>query len=410
MTAPLRGTVRLPGDKSISHRALILAALCEGSVYLRGLGQGEDNLATQRVLGQLGVHIEREGADAIVTGVGLRGLTQPSRPLNCGNSGTTMRLMLGVLTGQPFEVSLIGDASLSRRPMGRVLTPLRQMGLTVMEAADGDRAPLRVRGAHEVSPLRYISPIASAQVKSAILLAGLWSPQPCTVQEPFLSRDHTERMLSYLGPRLEPQSITVPGDLSSAAFIAVAALLRPGSHIRLEAVGINPTRMGFFDILTSMGATVEVGPAMTRNEEPIADIVIRSSTLRGVSVAGALTVRAIDELPLLAVLAAFAEGQTVIEDAQELRVKESDRIAATARMLKAFGIAVEERPDGLTIDGDPERELCPGEVDASGDHRIAMCAKLLAAIAPAGSVILGQEAIASSFPEFEATLEALSVP
>lgn len=409
-TAPLAGRVRVPGDKSIGHRSLLIGALCDGAVEVTGLSDGEDNRSSAKILGQMGVRIERHGGGrATVHGVGLEGLSAPEGPLDCGNSGTTMRLTLGILAGQPFEATLVGDHSLSRRPMRRVLEPLKAMGLEVVAARDGNYPPLTVRGRRPLTAIHYASPIASAQIKSAVLLAGLWADGATTVTEPEVSRDHTERMLAYLkdGRRLVARPIHVPGDLSSAAFMLGAGLLVPGSEVVVEDVGVNPTRTGFLDVLAAMGVEVARGQARELNGEPAADLAVRFGTLRGTRISGALTVRAIDELPLIATLASRAEGATEIRDAHELRVKESDRIAQTAAMLRSFGVAVDEHEDGLTVHGDPDRALTAGRIDADGDHRIAMCASLLALIAPGGSEILGAETIATSFPTFHEALMTL---
>ncbi|MEZ4269461.1 MAG: 3-phosphoshikimate 1-carboxyvinyltransferase [Myxococcota bacterium] len=404
---PLRGEVRVPGDKSVGHRSLMLGALADGLVEVSGLGTGEDNRATQAILQALGVRIERDGTDARVWGVGLDGLRPPSGPLDCGNSGTTMRLMLGILAGQPFEVTMIGDESLSRRPMRRVLDPLTQMGLEVIEARDGTFAPLRVRGRRPLRGIVYDSPIASAQIKSAVMLAGLFAEGETVVREPELSRDHTERMLAWLGRPPQARPIRVPGDLSSAAFMMGAAMLVPGSEVTVAGVGVNPTRTGFLDVLEAMGAQVERRAPREDNGEPSCDLVVRHGALRGTTVGGELSVRAIDELPLVATLAAIAEGPTRIRDAKELRVKESDRIARTASMLQSFGVPVDEHEDGMTIWGDPARALRPGHVNAHGDHRIAMCGTLISLLAPEGTRIEGGESIASSFPSFHSSLEAI---
>ena len=362
----------------------MIGALCDGIVEISGLGTGHDNRATERILGQLGVAIERSGTNARVHGVGLGGLQAPELPLDCGNSGTTMRLMLGILAGQPFESVLVGDESLSKRPMGRVLNPLAQMGLEVLETGPQERAPLRVRGSRPLDSMTYESPIASAQVKSAVLLAGLFASGETRVVEPGQSRDHTERMLAYLGRGLEAKPIDVPGDLSSAAFLLGAALLVPGSEISIEGVGTNPTRTGFLDVLDAMGAPVERRGAHTANGEPRADLLMAHQPLQAARIGGDLALRSLDELPLVASLASQAHGTTVISDAAELRVKESDRITRTCSMLQSFGVSVEERPDGMVIHGAPERSLRPGHVDARGDHRIAMCGALLSMIAKAG--------------------------
>lgn len=398
----------MPGDKSIGHRALLLGALCDGPVAVTGLSDGDDNHATARVLGQLGVRIERAGDRATVYGVGLHGFVAPSAPLECGNSGTTMRILLGILAGQPFEVTLVGDHSLSRRPMRRVLEPLAQMGLEVLAAEGGTYPPLRVRGRRELRPLRWESAVASAQVKSAILLAGLFAPGETTVTEPGVSRDHTERMLAWLGRPPAPRPIHVPGDLSSAAFMLGAALLVPGSRVTVADVGVNPTRTGFLDIVRAMGADLREGDAREANGEPAADLELAHRPLHGIEVAGDLALRALDELPLVAVIASRARGVTRIRDAAELRVKESDRVEKTAELLRSFGVRVETHPDGLDVHGDPDGALRPGDIDADGDHRIAMCASLLALLAPPGTVIRGANAITSSFPSFHACLAALT--
>ncbi len=449
---PLSGTCRVPGDKSLSHRALLLGALTDGAtqgpVRVTGLGSGGDNRSTARILRRVGVRVEREtpegdgdapGDAVLVYGVGLDGLRAPSpagEPLDCGNSGTTMRLLLGVLAGQPFEATLVGDASLSRRPMGRVLDPLAAMGMEILSAASSrglQHAPLTVRGHRPLRGLDYRSPVASAQVKSALLLAGLWAETPTTVREPGPSRDHTERMLTYLGcpvetgpdgdasrgrwARLQPppadrraldvRPLDVPGDLSSAAFLLAAAALVPGSRVTVEGVGTNPTRTGVLDALEAMGVEVQRARERVVAGEPRADLTVSHAALGPFEIAGALSVRAIDELPLLATIAARADGVSRIRDAAELRVKESDRVAKTAALLRSFGVPVDEHPDGLTIYGDPARPLRPGDVDADGDHRVAMCASILGLLAPPGTRIAGAGAIATSFPTFFETLEGL---
>ncbi len=413
---PLSGEVRVPGDKSIGHRSLLIGALCDGPVEVTGLSHGEDNLATARILGQLGVRIARgiepDGTPsprATVHGVGLRGLSPPDSPLDCGNSGTTMRLMLGILAGQPFEATLVGDASLSRRPMRRVLTPLAQMGLEVLKTAEGGLPPLTVRGRSVLTEIDYATPVASAQIKSAILLAGLYADGETRVTEPEVSRDHTERMLAFLGRPPQARALDVPGDLSSAAFVLAAGLLVHGSDVTVRDVGVNPTRTGFLDVLAAMGAAVEVGDLREVNGEPRADLRVTHARLRATSVAGALAVKAIDELPLIATLAARADGVTRIRDAAELRVKESDRVARTATMLRSFGVTVDEHPDGLDVHGAPSAPLSAGDIHADGDHRIAMCATILGLVAPAGTRVHGADTIASSFPSFYDVLRQLGV-
>lgn len=406
---PLIGTLTVPGDKSVGHRSLLIGALCDGKVEVTGLSDGEDNRSSAAVLAQMGVRIERHGQGrATVHGVGLDGLVAPDGPLDCGNSGTTMRLVLGILAGQPFEATLVGDHSLSRRPMKRVLAPLSKMGLTVVSARNGDYAPLTVQGRRPLTGIHYDSPVASAQIKSAILLAGLWADGVTTVSEPEVSRDHTERMLAYLKQdgRLVARPIHVPGDLSSAAFMLGAALMIEGSDVTVAEVGINPTRVGFLEVLAQMGVEVERGSPVEKNGEPMADLRVRYGSLVGTRIAGELTVKAIDELPLIATIASFAKGRTEIRDARELRVKESDRIAQTARMLRSFGVEVDEHDDGLTVHGEVGRTLEAGDIDADGDHRIAMCASLLALRAP-GSTIAGAATIATSFPSFHECLRGL---
>lgn len=405
----LHGIVEVPGDKSVSHRSLMFGALCDGIVEISGLGSGGDNGSTARILKQLGVRIERDEDSGItrVHGVGLHGLAAPSEPLDCGNSGTTMRLMLGILAGQPFTVTLVGDDSLSQRPMARVLTPLAQMGLEVVEAREGTYAPLTIRGTRSLRGITYESPVASAQVKSAVLLAGLWADSETRVNEPALSRDHTERMLAYLGRPPRAKTLDVPGDLSSAAFMLGAALLVPGSRVTVRNVGVNPTRTGVLDAFEAMGIAVTRDNTSDLCGEPRADLTVAHGPMKPFVIGGSLAVRAIDELPLLAAIASQAKGTSEIRDAEELRVKESDRIAKTVALLNSFGIPAEERPDGMVVHGDPERVLRPGSIDAHGDHRIAMCAELLAMLAPPGSDIRGGESIASSFPSFHETLAAL---
>lgn len=401
---PLRGTTSVPGDKSITHRALLLGALADGPVDVANPATGRDVAATIRCLRELGVAIEEPAGGLRVHGVGLHGLRAPRAPLDCGNAATTMRLLLGLLAGQPFEARLTGDASLRARPMERVLEPLRRMGLEVL---DGPAPPLRIRGRRPLRGLSWSPAVASAQVKSALQLAGLWAEAPVTVHEPGPSRDHTERLLAHLGEPPRSGRVAVPGDPSSAAFPLAAATLVPGSRVTVRDVGTNATRTGFLDAAEAMGARVERGRTRHAGGEPHADVSASHGPLRGTVVEGTLTVRTLDELPLLAVLAACAEGPTELRDAGELRVKESDRIATTARMLEAFGIPAAERRDGLRIEGRPEGPPQPGRVDAAGDHRIAMAASLLARRAPPGSRILDREAAAVSFPEFEATLGAL---
>ncbi len=406
----MQGDVSVPGDKSIGHRALMIGALCDGAVRVTGLGTGQDNRSTGRALAGLGIQITSEGDETVVHGRGLQGLQAPTEPIDCGNSGTTMRVLLGILAGQDFEATLTGDHSLSRRPMRRVLDPLTSMGLEVLAAREGTYPPLTVRGRTPLAALDYASPIASAQVKTAVLLAGLFSEGGSTVTEPHPSRDHTERMLAYLGAPPVARPLHVPGDLSSAAFLFGAALLVPGSRVTVQGVGLNPTRTGVLDVFEAMGAELTIRDAVVRNGEPSATVTVAlpdGGALRGVDISGDLTVRAIDELPLIATVASRAAGVTRIRDAAELRVKESDRVKKTVELLRSFGVAVDEHDDGLTVHGDPQGALTAGDVDADGDHRIAMSASLLALIAPAGSRLQGRDTIATSFPTFHECLMRL---
>lgn len=426
---PLAGELRVPGDKSIGHRAVMFASIASGRAEVRGLSGGEDNLRTIGVMRALGVSIRELGPNAVVVdGVGLDGLRAPAGDLDCGNSGTSIRLLSGLLAGRPFRSRLGGDQYLNARPMRRVADPLRRMGATITgqrgKKPDEVYPPLEIAGG-ALHGITYESQIASAQVKSALLLAGMQAEGTTTVREPELSRDHTERLLCALGVplrrsaggrevtidpagwsrRIEARDLEVPGDLSSAAFLLAAATLVPGSRVVVRGVGVNPSRTGFLDALRAMGGRVSVENAVERAGEPVADLVCEAAPLVGIEIAGALAVRAIDELPLLAVLAAHAEGQTTIRDAAELRVKESDRVAATVAMLRAFGAEVEERPDGMVIAG--RAPFHPGVVESHGDHRIAMGGAIFALTTAGESRIEDVANIATSFPTFASSLRAL---
>ncbi len=416
-TRGLRGAVRVPGDKSISHRALLLNALSCGSARVRGMLDADDVRATARALRALGATVAGDAREAIVSGPG-GGLREPEGVIDCGNSGTSMRVLLGVLAAEPLFAVLTGDASLRRRPMRRVVEPLRRMGARVDGRGDGSRAPLAVRGgelAHTAHDLR----ISSAQVKTALLLAGRHAG--VQVREPRRSRDHTELLLRAMGAKLveepggwlqlegrtelQPVDVDVPGDLSSAAFWLVAGSLVPGSEIRLAGVGVNPTRSGVLDVLRAMGADIEVAPVQQLGAEPVADLIVRTAALRGTRIGGELALRSIDELPVLAVAAAFAEGETVLTDAAELRHKESDRLAHVAGGLRALGAEVEEAPDGLRIAGGGVRG--GGRVQAGLDHRLAMAFAVAGLRAPDGVVVDGADAVRTSYPAFFDHLEAL---
>jgi len=427
-SVPLRGRVRVPGDKSISHRSLMLSALAVGRSTIDGLLEGEDVLSTAAALRAMGAAIHR-GDDGrwTVDGVGVGGLLQPQAALDMGNSGTSTRLLMGLVTSHPITATFTGDASLSGRPMGRVIDPLTQMGAEIT-ATPGGRLPLMLRGLCPAVPLTYRLPVASAQVKSAILLAGLNTPGITRVIEPVPTRDHSERMLAGFGATVEidtdadgariiaihgeaelkPQTIDVPGDPSSAAFLTVAALLVPGSDIRIDNVGINPTRAGLFDMLRLMGADLTFEDVRTVGGEPVADLIVRASSLTGIEVPPEVAPSMIDEYPVLFVAAALAKGRTVLRGLEELRVKESDRIAVMAEGLRAIGASVEELPDGMVIegrDGDP----FPGgaTIAARLDHRIAMSFAVAGLVATAPIVIDDIAPIATSFPSFPALLGSL---
>ncbi len=414
----LAGRVGLPADKSIAHRAAILAALAEGESQIVGYPEAADPQATLAVLRRLGVPMEERDDALYVQGVGRYGFTAPDGPLDCGNAGTTMRLMAGVLAGQGFASTLIGDASLSRRPMERIAEPLRAMGASV--TLTDDHAPVRIEGGR-LRGIPYRLPVASAQVKSCVLLAGLLADGSTTVVETTPSRDHTERMLGLpvldLGGErhvsvdadtpVYPRLWVVPRDFSAAAFFLVAASIVPNATLELKGVGLNPSRAALLDVLRAMGAHVAVTNEREHGGEPLGDLRIHAPDgLVGVEVGGALVPNLIDEIPVLAVAAACAEGRTTIRDAAELRVKETDRLAATAAFLTAMGAAVEETKDGLMIDGG--HPLRGATVESRGDHRIAMAAAVAALAASGPTTIRGADAVAVSFPAFWAELDALA--
>jgi 3-phosphoshikimate 1-carboxyvinyltransferase len=418
-TGPLQGRLRVPGDKSISHRALILGALTVGETNIAGLLEGEDVLRTAEVMRALGARIERVGEHAWrVHGVGVGGFAQPDRPLDFGNSGTGCRLAIGAVAGAPVTAIFDGDASLQSRPMQRVLDPLMKMGARVIEASESGRLPLTLQGAADPIPIVYEPPVASAQLKSAVLLAGLAAPGETTVIEAEATRDHTERLLKHFGarisskphgehgrrivlqgqPELEPANVLVPADPSSAAFPLIAALIVPGSELVLEAVMTNPLRTGLLTTLREMGANIEALEKRDGGEE-IADLRVRTSVLKGVDVPAERAPSMIDEYPILAVAASFAEGTTRMRGLKELRVKESDRLAATADMLRANGVAVEVEGDDLIVHG-KGRPSGAGEVKTHMDHRIAMSA-LVMGLATDNPVRIDDSAfIATSFPGF----------
>jgi 3-phosphoshikimate 1-carboxyvinyltransferase len=422
----LRGTVVVPGDKSISHRAAIFNALALGSARVESFLIGEDTRATLDCLRALGVSWSLDegggtGATLRVHGAGRTGLRESEDVLDARNSGTSMRLLAGVLAAQPFFSVLTGDGSLRSRPMGRVVGPLREMGAQVWGRGDGAYPPLAIRGG-ELRGIRYRMPVASAQVKSALLLAGLFAQGQTSVEEPAPTRDHTERMLRAMGARLRaeggvvrieplegelvPLDLRVPGDISAAAFWMVAAALHPDAELHLPGVGVNPTRSGIIDVLRGMGADLEVAEEREQGGEPVADITVRSSRLSPAEVGGDLIPRLIDEIPVLAVAAAFTSGRTVIRDAAELRVKESDRIATTCGELRCLGAHVEELPDGLVIEG---TQFLNGALCRShGDHRLAMAMAVAGLLARGETVIEGAEAAEVSYPSFWKDLTGLA--
>ena len=418
----LRGTIAIPGDKSITHRALLCNALAAGDAAVDGFLDAADTRSTLEAVRALGVAVEeRGGGRLLVRGRGRAGLREPEDVLDCGNSGTTMRLLGGLLAGFPFFSVLGGDASLRRRPMGRIAVPLRRLGARVAGRGGGALPPLAIEGG-ALSGGRVESPVASAQVKSALLLAGLAADGPLTVVQPARSRDHTERLLGAMGADvaaegaavtltppagdLAPADVRVPGDASTAAAWIVAATLHPDADLLLTGVGLNPTRAGAIEVLRAMGADIEELAPRDAGGEPVADLRVRSAALRGARVGGGVVPRAIDELPLLALAGAAAEGETVIADASELRVKESDRVATTAAALRALGAEVEEREDGLAVGGGARLRGAP--VEAAGDHRLAMLGAVAGLVAEGETTVAGAGAVAISYPDFWADLRRVA--
>lgn len=422
-STPLRGSLVISGDKSISHRAVMFGSLATGTTEIEGFLPGEDCLSTIRCFRSMGVRIEQRGSSVTILGRGLRELMPPAEALDCGNSGTTTRLLSGVLAAQRFSSVLTGDASIQRRPMKRVITPLCAMGADIKSISGNDCAPLSIRG-KQLYGVHFNSPIASAQVKSAVLLAGLYASGQTTVTEPALSRDHTERMLRAFGAKVSTGSfegrpavtvsetenlygteISVPGDISSAAFFLVGASIVPGSEVVLRNVGINPTRDGVISALRAMGAKIEVLDVRNEDSEPAADLLVRYAPLHGTEIGGELIPRLIDELPVLAVAAACAEGRTVIRDAAELKVKESNRIHTMAEGLSRLGAKVAETEDGLMIDGGAA--LHGGEVESYLDHRVAMSFAILSLVTDGVVKITHPECVNISAPTFYEDLESL---
>jgi 3-phosphoshikimate 1-carboxyvinyltransferase len=430
----LSGELRVPGDKSISHRALLISSVGEGECHIEGLSDSLDVGATRSVLASLGVQISSHSQplveahklstrasdwEILVEGRGWNGLQPPPDVLECGNSGTTARSLIGVVAGRPFETSLDGDKSLKRRPMLRVVEPLRAMGALIDGGEGGGYLPLRVRGG-DLAGIEHRSPVASAQIKTCLMLAGMQASGETAIEEPGTSRDHSERMLEYLGVSIErspnrvvvkstniqnASSLSVPGDLSSAAFLLVGAAILPGSEVTVHDVGLNPTRTGILDVLERFGARVETSDLREVCGEPRGTVTVRAGDRRPVSIGGAEIVRTVDELPLVAVLGAYAEGDSILADAAELRVKESDRIASMASGLRAMGAQVDTTPDGLVVRG--AGGLRGAAVDAAGDHRIAMALAIAGLGAEGPTQVSGWESVAISYPGFLPAVEDL---
>ena len=415
----LRGTIRVPGDKSISHRSIIFGSLAKGETKVYDILRGEDVLSTIQVFRDLGVSIQDDGDVIRIQGVGFQGLQAPTAPLDMGNSGTSIRLISGVLAGQDFAVTMVGDDSLSKRPMDRVAIPLRQMGVEIAGQGERDCPPLHEKGTHQLQPIHYRLPVASAQVKSALIFAALQAEGESTIIEKEKTRDHTEDMIRQFGGEIQVdgkniriqggqefqgQEVIVPGDISSAAFWLVAGLILPDSVIKIENVGINQTRTGILDVIQEMGGDLTIED---RDEKAVsASLTVKTSSLKGIRIDGELIPRLIDELPIIALLATQANGQTVIADAEELRVKETDRIQVVADSLNAMGANVVPTEDGMIITG--PTPLHGADLETFGDHRIGMMATIAALLVRDGNVVLDRaEAINTSYPSFFEDLETL---
>ncbi len=422
---PLRGTTTVPGDKSLTHRAIILTALAEGTSTIAGYCQGEDCLNTMRAFQGLGVAIRQTPTELTVCGKGFWGLSEPSAPIDCGNSGTGIRLLTGLLAGQDFFSVLTGDESIRRRPMGRVVKPLREMGAVIGGRRGGELAPLAITGSG-LRGIEYTSAVASAQVKSSLLLAGLFAQGKTRYKEPSQSRDHTERMFQFFGVPLTKEDgalvlqgrpsvgwrgvdVTIPGDFSAAAFFIVGATIVQGSDITVYNVGMNPTRTGLIEVMRKMGADIQVLGLREAAGEPVGDLRVKSAALKGVMIGHDLIPKTIDEFPALCVAAAVADGDTVISGADELRIKESDRITTMSRELKSMGALIEERPDGMIIHGlgrggENGRLKAVGKAESHGDHRVAMSLAIGGLTAEKSTTIADTGCVDTSFPNFEKTL------
>ena len=419
-SAPLRGEITVPGDKSISHRAVMFGALAKGTTSITNFLKGADCLSTISCFEKMGIEIEQLPSEILIHGKGLHGLNVPETILDAGNSGTTTRLLSGILAGQAFCTTLTGDASIQKRPMTRIITPLSQMGGKIESLSDNGCAPLKITG-HPLKPIHYLSPVSSAQVKSCVLLAGMYADGITKVTEPYLSRNHSELMLRSFGadvisegttaaitgnPVLEGQNVIVPGDISSAAYFIAAGLLIPGSEILIKDVGINPTRDGILKVCADMGADIQLLNKREYGKEPVADILVKHSELKATVIEGALIPTLIDELPMLAVMAAFAQGTTVIRDAQELKVKESNRLDIIVQHLSAMGADIIPTEDGMEIHGG--KPLKGAVLDSYMDHRIAMSFAVAGMAADGETEILNASCVDISYPEFYRDMAAIS--
>lgn len=419
-STPLRGELAVPGDKSISHRAVMLGALAKGTTSVTNFLKGADCLSTISCFKKMGIEIEQLPSEILIHGKGLHGLNAPETILDAGNSGTTTRLLSGILAGQAFCTTLTGDASIQKRPMTRIITPLSQMGGKIESLSDNGCAPLKITG-HPLKPIHYLSPVSSAQVKSCVLLAGMYADGITKVTEPYLSRNHSELMLRSFGadvisegttaaitgnPVLEGQNVIVPGDISSAAYFIAAGLLIPGSEILIKDVGINPTRDGILKVCADMGADIQLLNKREYGKEPVADILVKHSELKATVIEGALIPTLIDELPMLAVMAAFAQGTTVIRDAQELKVKESNRLDIIVQHLSAMGADIIPTEDGMEIHGG--KPLKGAVLDSYMDHRIAMSFAVAGMAADGETEILNASCVDISYPEFYRDMATIS--
>ena len=419
-SAPLRGEITVPGDKSISHRAVMFGALAKGTTSITNFLKGADCLSTISCFEKMGIEIEQLPSEILIHGKGLHGLNAPETILDAGNSGTTTRLLSGILAGQAFCTTLTGDASIQKRPMTRIITPLSQMGGKIESLSDNGCAPLKITG-HSLKPIHYLSPVSSAQVKSCVLLAGMYADGITKVTEPYLSRNHSELMLRSFGadvisegttaaitgnPVLEGQKVIVPGDISSAAYFIAAGLLIPGSEILIKDVGINPTRDGILKVCADMGADIQLLNKREYGKEPVADILVKHSELKATVIEGALIPTLIDELPMLAVMAAFAQGTTVIRDAQELKVKESNRLDIIVQHLSAMGADIIPTEDGMEIHGG--KPLKGAVLDSYMDHRIAMSFAVAGMAADGETEILNASCVDISYPEFYRDMATIS--